>query len=107
MNFSELPIGAKFRFYRRGKVLEKTSKDAYTGLTGLKQKVAPDAEVLAEDEDIATPPPREAPKVDDVGLISKALDALEAHGKSPEVAAARQALRRLDALARMRARSSG
>lgn len=27
-------MGAKFRFYRRGKLLTKTGKEAYTGLTG-------------------------------------------------------------------------
>jgi hypothetical protein len=56
--------------------------------------------VLPEDED--TPAPRATPKPDDVALLSKALDDLEAKGgKTLELAAARQALRRLAALAKV------
>jgi hypothetical protein len=100
MNFSELPVGAKFRFFRRGLLLTKASKNTYTALAGHPQKAAPDAEVLPEDED--PPAPRATPKPDDVALLSKALDDLEAKGgKTPELAAARQALRRLAALAKV------
>ena len=58
---------------------------------------------MPEDEQPA-PAARAPAKPDDVALIGKALDDLEARaGKSPELAAARQALRRLDALARLKA----
>ena len=102
MQFSELPVGAKFRFFRRGTLLTKTSKSGYTTPGAAEQKAAPDVEVLAE-EDMLIPAPRAEAKPDDVALVSKALDALEAQsGKTPELAAARQALRRLDALARLK-----
>lgn len=102
MQFSELPVGAKFRFFRRGTLLTKTSEGGYTTPGADEQKAAPDVEVLAEEED--TPAQRAAPKPDDVALLSKALDELEAKGgKTPELAAARQALRRLSALARLKA----
>ena len=59
-------------------------------------------EVLAED-DMLTPVKSAAPTPDDAALLSNALDDLEAKsGKTPELAAARQALRRLDALARLK-----
>lgn len=54
--------------------------------------------MLAEDEGVPPVAPL-AFEVDDVALISKALDALEADGNTPELAAGRQALRRLAALA--------
>lgn len=102
MQFSELPVGAKFRFFRRGTLLTKTSKGGYTTPGAAEQKAAGDVEVLAE-EDMLTPAPRAAAKPDDVALVAKALDALEAQaGKTPDLAAARQALRRLDALARLK-----
>jgi len=100
VTFSELPVGAKFRLFRRGLLLTKASKNTYTALAGHPQKAAPGAEVLPEDED--TPAPRATPKPDDVALLSKALDDLEAKsGKTPELSAARQALRRLAALAKV------
>ena len=102
MEFSELPVGAKFRFFRRGLLLTKASNKTYTALAAHERKALPEAEVLPEEEQPA-PAVRAAPKPDDAALISKALDALEAQaGKTPELAAARQALRRLDALARFK-----
>ncbi|MDM0085543.1 hypothetical protein QTI17_33625 [Variovorax sp. J31P179] len=102
MQFSELTVGARFRFFRRGLVLTKMAKDIYTGPDGEAQKTPADVEVLAED-DLTAPTARAAAKPDDVALISKALDDLEAQaGKTPELAAARQALRRLDVLARLK-----
>ncbi|MDM0024060.1 hypothetical protein [Variovorax saccharolyticus] len=104
MTFDELPVGAKFRFFRRGMVLTKTSKGAYTRPGADEKKVEPDIAVLPEDENASTPIRRDPPKVDDAALLAKALDDYEAKaGKTPELAAARQALRRLDALARMKA----
>lgn len=59
--------------------------------------------MLPEDEETLAPVPRVAAKPDDVALISKALNELEAQGgKTPELAAARQALRRLAVLARLK-----
>lgn len=85
-----------------GTLLTKTSEAGYTTPGAAEQKAAPDVEVLAEDDQPA-PAARVAAKPDDVALISKALDALEAiAGKTPELAAARQALRRLDALAKLK-----
>ena len=82
-------------------MLTKTSEGGYTTPGAAEQKAAPDVEVLAE-EDMLTPAPRAAAKPDGVALISKALDALESKaGKTAELAAARQALRRLDALAKL------
>ena len=102
MTFDELPVGAKFRFFRRGTLLTKTSKGGYATPGAGEQKAAPDVEVLAEEE-MLTPAPRAAVKPDDVALLSNALDDLEAKsGKTPELAAARQALRRLDTLARLK-----
>ncbi|MGO4395269.1 hypothetical protein AB4Z46_28330 [Variovorax sp. M-6] len=107
MNFSELPLGAEFRFFRRGTLLTKTSKSGYTTPGAQEQKAAPDVEVLPEEDDALAPAPHAAPKPDDVALISKALDDLEAkNGKTPELAAARQALRRLAALARLKVESN-
>jgi hypothetical protein len=51
MTFAELPGGAKFRFFRRGLLLTKASKNTYTALAGHAQKAAPDAELLPEKED--------------------------------------------------------
>ncbi|MDN8618767.1 hypothetical protein [Variovorax ginsengisoli] len=103
MQFSDLPVGAKFRFFRRGTLLTKTSEGGYTTPGADEQKAAPEVEVIPE-EDMPGPVKRAAAKSDDVALISKALDALEAQGgEMPELAAARQALRRLDALARLKA----
>jgi len=51
VTFSELPVGAKFRLFRRGLLLTKASKNTYTALAGRAQKAAPDAQVLAEEED--------------------------------------------------------
>lgn len=102
MTFDELPVGAKFRFFRSGLLLTKASASTYTALASHGRKAAADVEVLAE-EDMLTPGPRAAAKPDDVALVSKALDELEAKsGKTPELAAARQALRRLDAMARLK-----
>ncbi|MDM0065006.1 hypothetical protein [Variovorax sp. J31P207] len=102
MQFSELPVGAKFRFFQRGTLLTKSSKGGYTTPGAAEQKAAPDVEVISE-EDMPDPVKRAPAKPDDLALISKALDDLEAQaGKTPELAAARQALRRLDALARMK-----
>ena len=99
MIFAELPVGAKFRFLRRGLLLTHASKNNYTALAGRAQKAAPDAEVLPEEEDATAP--RATPKPDDVTLLPRALDEFEAKsGKTPELATARQALRRLEALAR-------
>ena len=101
MTFAELPVGAKFRFFRRGTLLTKTSKGGYTTPGAAEQKAAPDVEVLAEEE-MLTPAPRAPAKPDDAALLSKALDDLEEKGgKTPELAAARQALRRLAALAKL------
>ena len=102
MTFAELPVGAKFRFFRRGTLLTKTSEVGYTTPGAGEQKAAPDVDVLAEDDQPA-PAARVAAKPDDVALVSKALDELEAQcGKSPELAAARQALRRLAALTQLK-----
>lgn len=102
MQFSELPVSAKFRFFRRGTLLTKTSESGYSTPGADAQKAAPDVEVIPE-EDMPGPVKRVPDKPDDVALISKALDDLEAKaGKTPELAAARQALRRLDALARFK-----
>lgn len=49
MKFGDLPIGSRFRFYSRGKVLTKADKSTYTSLTGKPEKAAADAEVLPED----------------------------------------------------------
>ena len=107
MNFADLPVFAKFRFWRRGTLLTKTSKSAYTApSTGLEEKAAPDAEVLPEDDE-AVPSIPIAPKVDDVALISKALDELEAFHGEAGVADARQALRRLAAAARLKTGGRG
>lgn len=104
MTFAELPVGAKFRFFRRGTVLTKTSAGGYATTGAGEQNASPDVAVLPEDEDAAVRIPRDPPKVDDAALLAKALDQLETHaGKTPDLAAARQALRRLDAMARMKA----
>ena len=50
MTFAELPVGAKFRFFRRGTLLTKTSKGGYTTPGSAEQKTAPDVEVVAEDD---------------------------------------------------------
>jgi hypothetical protein len=47
MTFAELPVGAKFRFFRRGTLLTKTSKGGYTTPGSAEQKTAPDVEVVA------------------------------------------------------------
>lgn len=102
MQFSELTVGARFRFFRRGTLLTKSSESGYTTPGAGEQHAAPDVEVISE-EDMPGPVKRAPEKPDDVALITKALDALEAQaGKTPELAAARQALRRLDALARLK-----
>lgn len=102
MQFSELRVGAQFRFWRRGRLLTKTSKTTYTGETGEKKESAPDAEVRPEDDD--TPAEPEAPpQRDDTAVISNALDVLEAKaGRSEELTAARDALRRLSAIAKLK-----
>jgi hypothetical protein len=107
MNFSDLPVGARFRFFRRGLRLTKTSQGSYTTHPGAgEQKSGPDVEVLPEDKDALAPVPRAATKPDDVALLSKALDDLETHaGKTLELAAARQALRRLAALGKLKSES--
>ncbi|MDN8613985.1 hypothetical protein, partial [Variovorax ginsengisoli] len=74
MQFSELPVGAKFRFFRRGLLLTKASKSTYAALAGHAQKAALDAEVLPEDEMLAPTAPT-APTPDDVALITKVFDA--------------------------------
>lgn len=106
MKFAELAIGAKFRFWSRGRLLTKTSKTGYTAdLTGEKATAEQDTEVRPEDDD---PPlaPRAAPKPDDMAVLTKAIDELEqfqrAAGAKPDPAV-RQALRRLSALARLAA----
>ena len=44
MTFDELPVGAKFRFWRRGTLLTKASKSGYLApLYGREEKAAPDA----------------------------------------------------------------
>lgn len=102
MQFADLPVGAKFRFWRRGRVLTKTGKSTYTGETGEKKQSAPDVEVRPEDDD-APPEPPERLKRDDTEVISKALDLLEAKvGRSEELTAARDALRRLSALSKLK-----
>lgn len=55
MKFSELPIGAKFRFHRRGPVHTKTSSTE----RGSGGQVAPNVEVIPEEDDTApqVPPP--------------------------------------------------
>jgi hypothetical protein len=50
MLYSELPVGAKFRFFRRGMLLTKVSKYTYTALTGHAEKSVPEAEVWPEEE---------------------------------------------------------
>jgi hypothetical protein len=50
MQYSELPVGAKFRFFRHGMLLTKVSKYTYTAPTGHAEKSVPDAEVLPQDE---------------------------------------------------------
>ena len=71
----------------------------------------PDAEVLPEEDLPAPTAPLDVPKVDDAALISKALDELEAlqrkGGAKGDLAAARQALRRLAALARLKTGDRG
>lgn len=104
MKFAELAIGAKFRFWSRGRLLTKTSKTGYTAdLTGEKAAAAADTEVRPEEDD--APLPRVAPKVDDMAVLTKAIDELEQLQRSagakpdPEV---RQALRRILALMRLK-----
>ncbi|MDM0037325.1 hypothetical protein QTI33_34730 [Variovorax sp. J22P271] len=58
MTFSELPVGAEFRFWRRGTLLTKISESAYfASLIGLQEEAAPDAEVLTGPGDIASDAP--------------------------------------------------
>lgn len=103
MQFSELPVGAKFRFHRRGLLRTKVSKTEYTDELGAqKTRAVPDT-IVRPEEDKEPAPPTVAPKPDDVALLSKALDELEAKGgKTPELAEARQALRRLTAIVRLK-----
>ena len=49
MNFNELPVDAKFRFFRRGTLLTKTSEGGYTTPGAAEQKAAPDVEVIPEE----------------------------------------------------------
>jgi hypothetical protein len=64
VKFHELPVGAHFRFFRRGLLLTKTGDRTYTYApeqAGVqKQKVDPDASVLPEDEFAISGPPKEA-----------------------------------------------
>lgn len=107
MRFSDLPVGSKFRFFRRGNVLTKTSKGCYTAPLALQeQKAAADAEVLPEDDEPVPVIPA-PPKVDDLAVLSKALDDLEAFHGPDGVADARQALRRVAAAARLKAGPRG
>lgn len=104
MKFADLPVGAKFRFYRRGTLLTKTSKGGYTTPGAQEQSSAPDVEVLPLEDSAPAGAPA-APKVDDVATLTKAIDELEqlqrAAGTKPDPEV-RQALRRVVALARMR-----
>ena len=102
MNFNELPVDAKFRFIRHGTLLTKTTEGGYATPGAAGQKAAPDVEVIPEAH-LPAPVTRTALKPDDVALLSKALDDLEAKaGKTHELAAARQALRRLEALSKLK-----
>jgi len=52
MNFSELPSGARFRFFSRGLLHVKVSSTSYELVTGGSPgSSSPDANVLPEDED--------------------------------------------------------
>ncbi|MDN8618870.1 hypothetical protein [Variovorax ginsengisoli] len=95
-------VGARFRFFQRGTLLTKSSKGGYTTPGAAEQKATPDVEVISE-EDVPALAKRAPAKPDDLASISKALDDLEVQaGKTAELAAARQALRRLDALSRLK-----
>lgn len=48
MMFEELPIGATFRFYRRGGVLTKTSASTWSSALKRAQECAPDVSVIPE-----------------------------------------------------------
>jgi hypothetical protein len=51
MKFSELPVGARFRFFARGLLHEKVSGSSYSPLTGgTPSASSPEANVLPEDE---------------------------------------------------------
>lgn len=102
MQFCELLVGARFRFFQRGTLLTKSSRGGYTTPGAAEQKATPDVEVISE-EDVPALAKRAPAKPDDLASISKALDDLEVQaGKTAELAAARQALRRLDALSRLK-----
>ena len=50
MKFRGLPVGATFRFFRRGLLLTKTGDRTYASeQAGMHQAVDPDSEVLPED----------------------------------------------------------
>jgi len=57
MQFSELPIGAKFRFYRRGAVRTKITSTTYD-VDGA--KATADTPVFPENDTLAAPPVVEA-----------------------------------------------
>lgn len=58
MKFRELPVGATFRFFRRGLLLTKTSASTYASQqAGVRnQAAAPDAEVMPEEIETPLPP---------------------------------------------------
>jgi hypothetical protein len=59
VKFHELPVGASFRFLRRGLLLTKTGDHTYVSeQAGMHQAAAPDSEVLSED--FAIPEPSKA-----------------------------------------------
>jgi hypothetical protein len=62
MKFRDLPVGASFRFFRRGLLLTKTSAKTYASeQAGMHQSAVPDSEVLPEDFAIPEPPKAAAP----------------------------------------------
>jgi hypothetical protein len=59
VKFHELPVGARFRFFRRGLLLTKTGDRTYASeQAGMHQAAAPDSGVLPED--FANPEPPKA-----------------------------------------------
>lgn len=101
MQFSELPVGAKSRFFRRGLWLIRPSQSTYAVLAGQEHKRRAPMSRCSPRTTGSAQAPRAVANPNDVELFSEAVDALEAQGgKTPEWRQ-RQALRRLDALSRL------
>ena len=71
MKFSDLPVGAQFRFYLRGRLLTKTTKRGYTDPGGATHPADPDVEVQPEDEPEPEPAPVPEPAVAPVVVFLK------------------------------------